>query len=325
MSISDVPLALVSVRPQRAGLRTALIAGSLAAVVALVLSPADPAMSWMPIHPLWLITLVLAARYGARGLVSAVGVVIGVTFAEALAGHMAFAMIARLDRVGDLAALTTALVLAWIGGLHEARKHHLEQRVKHAEARADKAESEVDELADAALALRDRSDRAQTSLSFLAEIASRLDSADLSRAGQAALELALARTGARGGVVQLVDGARLKTLASRGIWSVEHAQPPAVFRDLVSIAAVERKTAVAAHEVADVRTTDSDLAAPILGEDGVVHGVLALRGIPYPVLTTAGREDLSAVARWVSRAMAGSRRDAGPAAAALRGGSRVFG
>jgi hypothetical protein len=46
------------------------------------------------------------------------------------------------------------------------------------------------------------------------------------------LELALARTGARAGVVQLVDErGRLRTIASLGAWTLLRARPPEVLLD----------------------------------------------------------------------------------------------
>lgn len=286
-----------------AGLRTAVIAGGFAAVVALVVSSSDPAMVALPVHPAWLLTLVLAARYGASGLLSVVGVVIGVSAANLLAGCAPFAMADRLQRPGDLAALSTAALLAWIGDLHKAREQRLERNMHEADERTARAMADAGELAEAALALRDRQDHAQTSLSFLVDIAARLDSADPTAAAQAALELALARTGARAGLVQVIDGPRLRTLATRGPWSAEHVEPPVLFRDLVVSAAIEREKTVAAHEVDGVRPADSDLAAPLVGDDGRVRGVLALRGLPYPALLGPGREDATAIARWLSRAL----------------------
>jgi hypothetical protein len=123
----------------------------------------------------------------------------------------------------------------------------------------------------------------------------------------------------------MFDGSRLRTIASRGVWTYAHIQPPAVFRDRVADAALERKLTVAAHEVGEVRVDDSDLAAPLVGTDGRVHGVLSLRGLGYTRISSTAREDLAAIARWAQRALISSFRDAGPAAQARRGVSRVFG
>ncbi|MGE5186163.1 MAG: hypothetical protein ACM31C_29105 [Acidobacteriota bacterium] len=304
--------------------RRAASAGALAAVIALVVSPGDPAMIGTVVHPAWLVALVLAARYGVRGLVAVPAVIAGVSLAELLAGHVDLAMLGRLEHPDGLGTLMAIAAIAWVGGLHEARKALLEARLRDADRRATQAEDDASELAEAALVLRDRGDRALTSLTFLADIAIEIDSQNPARAGQAALDLAVARTGARGGVVQLVDGARLRTLVARGAWSHDQVAAPSLFRDRVALAAVERRTSVAAHEVRDVRVEDSDLAAPLVGEDGTVHGVLALRGLAYPAVMATAREDLAAIARWAARSLARSYRDAGPAAQAERRSARAL-
>ncbi len=304
--------------------RRAAGAGALAAVIALVVSPGDPAMMGTVVHPAWVVALVLAARYGVRGLVAVPAVVAGVSLAELLAGRTDLAMLAQLEHPDGLGTLITVAAIAWVGGLHEARKALLEGRLNHANRRATTAEHDVAELAEAAFVLRDRSERALGSLTFLADIAIEIDSENPARAGQAALDLAVARTGARGGVVQLVDGARLRTLVSRGAWSHDQVAAPALVRDRVALAAVERRASVAAHEVHDVRVEDSDLAAPLVGDDGTIHGVLALRGLTNPAMVATAREDLAAIARWAARSLARSHRDAGPAAQAGRGSARAL-
>ncbi len=298
------------------------VATLLAAVIALVASPRDPAMMGAAVHPAWLVAVVLAARYGLRGLVTVPAVVAGIAGAVLLAGGRPADSLGVLEGTDDLAVLFATVVTAWIGGTHEARKAVLRARLDDAAARASQAERDARELAETALVLRERGDRAPSSLTFLADIAIEIASRDPARAGQAALELAISRTGARGGALQLVDGSVLRTLAARGPWSHDQIEPPALFRDRVAIAAIERKVAVAAHEVSDVRVEDSDLAAPLVGEDGTVRGVLALRGLAYPAATA--REDLIAVARWTARALASGSRDAGPAAHARRGSARAL-
>ena len=233
-------------------------------------------------------------------------------------------MIDRLGSLGDLAVMAAIAVLAGVGTAHEARKAQLEARLRDAEARATTAEAAVEDLSEAAIALRDRTDRSATSLAFLSDVAKRMDDPDPQGAGQAALDLAIARTGARGGLVQLLEGGRLRTLTARGPWSAEHLAPPALFRDRVAVAAIDRAKPVAAHEVAQVSADDSDLAAPLLAEDGTVIGVLSLRGIAFPALTAAAREDLAAVARWAGRSFARTpRRGAGPAAVTAQGRGRA--
>jgi hypothetical protein len=315
MSISSNPAQLF---------RRAVVSTVLAAAIALVASPSDPAMASMVVHPAWLIALVLAARYGVRGLVGVPAVLLGVSFAELLAGQDGIATLASLQRSDALATLATIGVTAWIGHLHEGRKRVLEERAHDSDTRAGRAEIDVDALAEAALVLRERSERALGSLAFLADIAIAIDSEDPARAGEAVLELAMARTGARGGVIQMVDGSRLRTLASRGVWIFDHVLAPAVYRDRVAVAAVERQMAVAAHEVSDVRIDDSDLAAPLVDSDGRVLGVLALRGLAYSAIVSTAREDLISIARWAARSLSSSYRDAGPAAQARRGSTRAI-
>jgi hypothetical protein len=304
-------------------LRRTVIAGSIAAMIALVISPADPAMAELTVHPAWVVALVLAARYGARGLYAVPAVVAGVVFAEWVAGRTELAMLIQLSELNVLAVLGTIVVLASVGEAHQARGVHLDGRLRFAERRAVDAEVAVAALSEAAIALRDRSDRSQTSLAFLSDIALRMDDADPNVAAQAVLDIAIARTGARGGFVQVFDSGRLRTLAARGPWSANQLLPPTVFRDRVALAALDHQALVAAHEVGTVSAEDSDLAAPLLSNQGSVVGVLAVRGIAYPALTAAAREDLAAVARWAGRSFARPRRGAGPVASAHRGGDRA--
>lgn len=284
--------------------RDTFVAAAVAAVIALVLSPADPALTSMPVHPAWIVALVLAARYGSPGLYGIPSVLLGVQVAVWISGHRDLSMVDRLARPGELVALIAIGLVGVVGALHESRNISLASKLRTAERRATTAEGAVDDLCDATIALRDRCDRSQTSLAFLSDLAVRLDDPDPAGAGDAALTLAMARTGARGGFVQLFESGRLKTLCSRGMWSAERLSPPALFRDLVAHAAVERNRPVAAHEVERVSVDDSDLAAPLLDASGSVVGVLALRGIAYPALSSAAREDLAAVARWAARAFA---------------------
>lgn len=306
----------MSISSFRRELVGAFVAGTC---VALVASPSNPALSTAVIHPIWAIALILCARYGARALMSLPVLTGSLLLAEWLAGGSGAAALERTQRPGDLAMWIVAVAVALVGAAHERRKEVLSLRLDAAERRAQDAESAVDKLSDVALSLRDRCDRSATSLVFLADVAARMDDPDPSGAGQAALELAMARTGAGAGFVQIFDAAgRLRTLTSRGTWSAEMFRPPALFRDLTAIAAIERGRAVAAHEVPDVRPDDSDLVAPLIAPDGRVLGVLALRRVPYVALAGAVREDLIAVARWAAGPLARTVGDAGPSTAAVR-------
>lgn len=276
-------------------------------------------MSSLSVHPVWAIALILAARYGARGLLSIPVLAGSLLIADWLSGGSGAATLARTQRAGDFAMWIVAVGVALVGAAHERRKALLSERLDAAELRARCAEAAVDQLGDAALALRDRCDRSETSLVFLADVAARMDDPDLTGAGQAALELAMARTGAGAGFVQLLDGeGRLRTLTARGRWGAETFWPPAMFRDLTATAALDRARAVAAHEVPGVRPDDSDLVAPLIAPNGRRLGVLALRRVPYSRLGGAVREDLIAIARWAAGSLARRVSDSAPSPDTLR-------
>jgi hypothetical protein len=294
-------------------LRDLALATAVAALIALVASPTDPTLAAWPVHPAWIVAQVLAARYGVAGLYGVPSVVLGGQLATWLGGNHG-SMLARVERPGDLAALVAIAVLVAIGTIHHNRRTQLEAQLTEAKQRAQTAEVAVDKLTDASLALRERCDRSQTSLAVIADIAIHIGDGDAKQAGDAALALAMARTGARGGFVQLLEDGRLRSVCSRGIWSADRVAPPAVFRDLVAVAALERARPVAAHELAQVSADDSDLAAPLVDSRGVAVGVLALRGLSYHSLLPGARAELATVARWAGRTFGRSRRDRDPAA-----------
>ncbi|HEX7838991.1 MAG TPA: hypothetical protein VF469_16045, partial [Kofleriaceae bacterium] len=95
----------------------------------------------------------------------------------------------------------------------------------------------------------------------------------------------------------------LRTLASRGMWSLDALAPPSVHRDRTACAALAHRRTVQARDVADVRIGDSDLAAPILTRDGGAMGVIALRGVPFTALGAASLSDLNIVACWLARGL----------------------
>jgi hypothetical protein len=302
-------------------LRDLAVAAVMAAFVALLVSPSDPAAVAWPMHPAWIVALVLAARYGASGLYAVPAVLVGGQLATWLVGGEGFAMLMRLARPGDLAVLLAVAVLAAIGTIHESRRTVLESRLSDAEHRAQTAAVAVDKLAEASIALRDRCDRSQTSLAVIADLAIHIGAGDPKRAGDAALALAMARTGARGGFVQLFEDGRLRTVSARGMWSAERVAPPALFRDVVAVAALELARPIAAHEIARASADDSDLAAPLVDATGTPVGVLALRGLSYPALVPEARAELASVARWAGRTFGGRTRH--PGAAAPRGQARA--
>jgi len=167
----------------------------------------------------------------------------------------------------------------------------------------------VAELADAAMALRARGDRLDHSLTFIRDVAARLEGGDRLVASQAALDLAIARTGSRAGVVQLVDArGRLRTVASLGAWTLLRARPPDLLLDRTIKAAFESAAPVRAIDLPDVADVaeagrdQSDVAAPITDDGGEVRGVLALRGVPADSLSHALVHDIGLIARWCAKA-----------------------
>lgn len=277
------------------------VAGSFAAYVA---SPDDPALMSWPAHPMWVLALLLAARYGARGLWMIPALALGLTSVDFIAGESGDAAIERFSSGGDLIALAVVGLCAAVGTAHERRKVQLEQRLVELEARAGAAEAAVDNLVKTAIALHDHRDRSGTSLRFLADVSTRMNGQRPSDVADAALELALARTGARTGFVQLVehDGS-VRTLLSRGT---------ARRGDKTAAEALRRRDVVFADEVAEVHSGDSDVAAAMLDSSGDVVGVLALRGVPYTTLDTTLAAEISCVARWAAPTMARARRRQAP-------------
>src|SRR5206468_623484 len=75
-------------------------------------------------------------------------------------------------------------------------------------------------LRQAALALRARNDRLDLSLTFLRDVARKIETGDRLAAAEAALTLIVARLGARAAAVELAssDSRPLSTLASAGAW-----------------------------------------------------------------------------------------------------------
>lgn len=272
----------------------ALCVASIAIVV--LLSPTDPAASGLPLHPIWVLVLVLAAKYGVRGLWLAPVLAAGLVIAELLVGGSGAVVLARFTRAGDLAALAVAVLCAAVGTAHERRKTLLEERLVEAETRALSAESSIDELTKVAVALRDRCDRSGTSLAFLADVAVRMTGSDPAVTSEAALELAMARSGARGGFIVLRD--------DNGELRMSTTLGDVVADDRTAAAAIEHASVVSADEIIGVRPEDSDLAAPLLDQRGEVIGAIALHLVPYSALGAAARADLATIADWAARSLA---------------------
>lgn len=271
----------------------ALAAAGIGIVV--LLSPADPAVSLLPLHPIWALVLLLSAKYGARGLWLAPVLAIGLVSADVMVGGSGAAAFARFSRGGDLAVLAVGVLCAAVGTAHQRRKALLEERLVDAETRALAAESSIDELTKVAVALRDRCDRSGTSLAFLVDVAVRITGSDPAVTSEAALDLAMARSGARGGFLLLRD--------DNGVLRRSTTRGPVVADDRTAAAAISQSFVVSADEVVGVRPEDSDLAAPLLDHGGEVIGVIALHLLPYSALGPAARADLATIASWAARSL----------------------
>jgi hypothetical protein len=285
-------------------LRESLAGAAVVFSLSLLCAPSAPALTTWAVHPGWLLVLVLAARYGTRGLIAGtMFVTAAVALASLYAGAGLAPVAARVSSMADLGAAIAGMMVAWVVDAQQRRNGALVSQVAALSERALGAEESIVQLTEAALVLRSRADRTETSLAFLHDIAVRMASATPCDTAEAALELALARTGARAGLVQIVDAGRWRTLASKGAWILGAPMPPYVDRDRTACAALQYRRPVQASEVAGVRAADSDMAAPILSRDGDVLGIIALRGMPFAALRTASLSDLNIVGCWLARAL----------------------
>jgi hypothetical protein len=265
-------------------------------------------------HPVWLVVMALAARYGARGLVASVPVAWGALALLAVPWRAApTRVLTELARPAELGALAAALVVSWIASVHERRAQDLEEQRDLLAGRAGHEAAALGELRRAALALRARNDRLDLALTFLRDVARRIDGGDVSTASEAALALVVARLGARAGAVQTpsADGAKagavtnaltgaLTIVATTGAW----AAPGPGERDATVVEALRTGEPVRAIDLPGAGSGDSDLAAPIMVGDDTV-GVLTVRGVAR--VGAAALRDLAVVAEWLATAFARAR------------------
>ncbi len=269
-------------------------------------------------HPVWLVVLAMSARYGVRGLVASVPVAWA---ALALLGGPwrtapAFALKA-LATPAELGALAASVIVSWIASVHDRACHALEEKLQGVVAKANRDAAALGELRQAALALRARNDRLDLSLTFLRDVARKIESGDRTAAAEAALTLIMARLGARAAAVEVPssDGRPLSTLASAGAW---HAAGGSDVPDTTAAEALRSGRAIRAVDLTGAGPTDSDLAAPILVDD-VPVGVLVARGVSR--MGAASLRDLAVVAEWLAPAFdkARSGADGGALGSGRRG------
>ena len=208
--------------PARTIALEALAVAALALGVSALLAPADVGMGAHALrpHPIWLAVALMAARYGTRGL--AAGLIGGWTLTIGAAAALRVPMAVVEARIGsgpDLGALLGVILIGWVASIHERRARELGMAVAALEECSASDAAALEALRSTAVVLRARADRLDTSLTFLRDVATRLESGESSAAAQAALDLATARLGARLGWVAMSDGERLTPVASTGPWA----------------------------------------------------------------------------------------------------------
>jgi hypothetical protein len=259
--------------------RRALDAFGLAVAFALLPELAGPryGAAFEP-HPGWIAVLVLAARYGSGGFFTGlIAAAAAFGIATAVAGTGLVTSWSRLDSGPNLMAFGACLTVSWFASRHLRRQADLSGRLRAVSHRAVEAEASVKTLRDVVARLRARIDRALTSLSFLRDVAARLEGADPVAAAEGAAELALARTSACAAAVDVGVGGVQRFLA------VRDARGPGA--------------------LAPLALTDADLTVPIRnGNDRV--GVIALWGLPPAALDDATAHDLAVIASWCMPAVA---------------------
>jgi len=291
--------------------REAVVVGLLVAGLTALLAPRDLGVGVAP-QPGWAAVILLSARYGSRGLGFALFAVAGALTLTAFAMGLALGPLLAdtTNSVPDLTALVVSVLVAWISSAHERRIGELSACGAELAQKSDRDDAIVGELRDAAMALRARADSLDHSLTFIRDVAARLEGGDPRLGSQAALELALARTGARAGIVQLVDDrGRLCTVASLGAWTLLRARPPDVLLDPTIQRAFESAATARGIDLPELAAgrDRSDVATPIADDLGELLGVLALRGVPADSLCHALVHDLGLIARWCAKANASRR------------------
>jgi uncharacterized coiled-coil protein SlyX len=242
--------------------------------------------SFLAPHPLWITVAILAARHGAGGLLAGVFAgVAAVGIGSGLAGADPRISWGRLDSAPNLIAFGACLAVSWIASWHLRREARLEERIRKLSERAVEADATIEALREAASTLRARVDRSSTSLSFLRDVASRLEGHDPVAAAEGAADLALARTGAHAAAVRVGIGGSQRLLAVR---DARYAQA-----------------------IASLDFRNADWSVPIRGGNERI-GSLSLWGIPPTDRDEAMEHDLTVIASWCVRALALAPFRAGP-------------
>ena len=228
-------------------------------------------------HAGWIAVVILAARYGGVGLMTGLITVGGaVAFGSAAANTGSFLWWSRFEPEANLIALGGCVAVAWIASVHLRRQSALHERLARTSYEASDAQAVISTLQDVVGSLRSRVDRTSASLSFLRDVAGRLDGSDPVAAAEAAADLALVRAGAFAAEVRVGVGGGQRPLA------VRDARGP---RGIVPLV----------FEAADTQVPIRD------GSNQV--GAIALWGVPSP-LDDATSHDVAVIASWCAPALA---------------------
>jgi hypothetical protein len=284
-----------------AAVGTALVLGAIAAV-----GTSQLGLGIFRPHPIWLVVLVVAARYGAAGFLVAATLGWGALASAGLFLGWAPGVVTQsLGSPTELGALSAAVLVGWVAASRERRVHAMEAKLAAADHRSAADSAALKELRQAALALRARNDRLDLSLTFLRDVAGRLEGSDSERAADAALDLVIARLGARAAAVLVMpeddssgrDTARdLVAFMARGLWRPGENGP-----DATTAETWRTRRPVRAVDLPNGGPSDSDLAAPIVDRSGRVRGVLAARGMARGGASVSALRDLAIVAEWFGR------------------------
>lgn len=283
----------------------AALAGGLAAGIAALIAPADPWLASVSMHPTWLAVLALSAFYGLRGVAIAAPIAWALFGVVALVvGAPAEGLAARLEAGSDALPLLVCLIVAGAAMVHRNRYRELADRVSREAKSASSAARRAGDLNVLAVQLQARQDRIDSSIGYWRNLAARLEGDDPAAAAAAALELCMARTGARAGLVRHTSRSHLKNLAWRGRWTADMPIPRDIFPDRTIDAAVAAGRLMVADDVPEVDADDSDVAVPVFSPDSrELIGVVALRGAQHSRLGAGELADLTALAGWLAAAM----------------------
>ena len=229
-------------------------------------------------HPGWIAVLILAARDGSGGFFAGlIAAAAAVAAGSAIGGTGLATSWSGLDSGPDLIAFGACLAVSWVASSHLRRHADLGERGRGLSDRAGEAAATIEALRDVVATLRARVDRTSASLSFLRDVAARMEGNDPVAAAEGAADLALARTGACAAEVKV--GVR----GFQRLLAIRDARGPGV--------------------LAPLALRDADVTVPIRDGSNRV-GVIALWGIPRSRLDAAMAHDLEVIAAWCAPALA---------------------